>query len=274
MSSAACSSRLQEQGIQVSREDVKKVGRPFRNGYSDGKPFEELVLDIEGALRSLIGKPKKDERHERNTCIALIVKMLTKERTVVQVTEYLQSEEGANWLRHLAVPEAPTVALRIVNTADAPEDPAIAIAGPELVILEDATMDAQDLHASLPTDAFPASIEGLTNTAGPFETVVPTVTQPLSPMSPHQSSAHSRTPSDVSIDFSTGWCPRCNQRHNNLNRLVEQTVQRVLEQQSSALLRDPPRRQRLNSTVISQGVVFVLLVLLIQVLPRLLSKWS
>lgn len=36
----------------VSREDVKKVGRPFRNGYSDGKPFEELVLDIEGAQRA------------------------------------------------------------------------------------------------------------------------------------------------------------------------------------------------------------------------------
>ena len=81
----------------MTLEDVQKVGRPFERGVSNKKPFEELVLTIERKLRSLIGKSKEHEKHERYKDIATLVKILTRDRTVSQASDYLQLEEGANW---------------------------------------------------------------------------------------------------------------------------------------------------------------------------------
>jgi hypothetical protein len=221
----------------------------------------------------------------------------------------------------LVIPKAPTEALRMTNDVSAPENPTIAIAEPDPVVLADVAIDSRYLHANLPTDAFATSPEGSTSTAGPIGTVefgVPVMAQPLLPRSPHRSSAHSRTPSDVSIDSIAERCPRCNQIHtNNLSMLLD-ILQQVLEQygcdhegprpsrvasdqqfhrarngqtaspmnvvsghstaiagqQSDALLRDPPQRQRLSPDAISLGLVFVLLAFLVEVLPRLLSKWN
>ena len=195
----------------------------------------------------------------------------------------------------------------MANTARAPEHPTIAIAEPDPV-LADVAVDLQDLHPNLPTEAFATWLEEPTGTAGPFGTVeleVPAMGQPSLPRSPRRRYAHTRTPSDMRIEFGANRCPICNQVHHQSIRLdiLLDILQQVLEQrggnldgpgiprvtscqqflpalngqttssvnvasvhptaaarqQSGALLRDPPRRQRQRFDVIWRMLVFILL---------------
>lgn len=117
------------------------------------------------------------------------------------------------------------------DTADEPGSPIIAVMTPEPIVLTTGQAADRLQHIDLGTETLTGSLEGLPAAAMPYasaELEHSTVAQSASPASPRQSSAHSRTQSDMSIDFSAQRCPRCQQIHPD--HLVALGILQVLEQ--------------------------------------------
>ncbi|KAF3045804.1 hypothetical protein E8E11_008979 [Didymella keratinophila] len=222
--------QLEEQGIEVTPEEVRKAGQLFWRGRSNGTSYEELVLDISRKLKTLrpfIGVVKKD----KNKNIAMLVKVLTRSRSLHEAKEYLKTEDGIEWLRRQwKGPEAPSEAAVSGDAANEPENPTIAVTEPEPIVFTTRQV-ADPLHRTdLRTESVPGSLEGLPATAipfGPAELELPTAARPVSPASPRRSSAHSPTPSDMSVDHSAQRCPRCQQIHPD--NLLALAILQVLE---------------------------------------------